>query len=116
LFDNPYGQYAPARVINYYALGTYDGNANGHVWVDAYANFGFLGVVVFTLAAIGVLWVFDSAATRRDFRLASLMAGTPSVTMANTALLTGLLSHGIGFTVLLLFLMPVDPKRAKKEP
>ena len=86
-------------------------SANANLWADAYANFGFWGVFGFTFALGFLFWFLDSLARGRDPRIVSLVQGMPGFTLANASLMTSIFTHGIGFLVLMVFLMPqVRPK------
>jgi len=80
--------------------------SNANLWADAYANFGYVGIIVFSLLLAVVLWLYDSVAFGRDKRLAALAIGLPAFALANTGLLTALLTNGIGLVMLLVYLMP----------
>lgn len=97
---------APPTIIGQLYIGEAT-HANANVWADAYANFGFPGMVFFTLVLAMVFWVFDSVAARRNRLLASLMMVVPGITLSNSALLTSLLTHGIGLILVLFLMMPL---------
>ncbi len=80
--------------------------SNANLWADAYANFGYIGIIVFSLLLAFVLWLYDSMAFGCDKRLAALVIGLPAFALANTGLLTTLLTNGIGLVMLLVYLMP----------
>jgi hypothetical protein len=100
-YDTP-----PALMIASVYFRSPDVSANANVWADAFANFGYLGLFGFTVLLGLVLWAFDSVAKGRDYKLTCLMAGVPAFTLCNSALLTSLLTHGIGLALLLVYLMP----------
>jgi hypothetical protein len=83
-------------------------NANGNLWADAFANFGIAGILAFTILLGLVLLVLDSAASGRDLRVTGALAGLMAIVLSNSALLTTILTHGLGLAILLLFLMPQD--------
>lgn len=103
--DYPYAV-EPRRIIGYVYFHDAGMSANANLWADAYANFGYAGIVSFTVLLAAVLWFFDSVATGRDPRLAALIIALPAFALANSGLLTALLTHGIGLTILLVYLMP----------
>lgn len=105
LVDYPYAVEPPYLIaFTYFHSATMESNAN--LWADAYANFGYAGIILFSLLLAVVLWLFDSMAFGRDKRLAALVIGLPAFALANTGLLTALLTNGIGLTMLLVYLMP----------
>lgn len=102
--DYPY-PLEPPRLIGqvYFHSAT---SANANIWADAYANFGYFGIVLFTAILGLVLLVYDSVSARTDFRIATLVLAMPALALANSGLLTCLLSHGIGMALLLVWLLP----------
>jgi hypothetical protein len=105
LVDYPYAV-EPRRLVGYMYFHDVGMSANANLWADAYANFGYPGTVCFTALLAAVLWLFDSAASGRDLRIAALSIALPAMALANAGLLTSLLTHGIGLTTLLIYLMP----------
>ena len=105
----------PDQVIGSNYFGDADVHANANIWADAFANFGVGGILVFSLALAGVLWVYDSIVRVKDRRTAVMLLGIPCITLSNTALETSLLTHGIGLVILLMFLMPPQSKQTKRE-
>ena len=81
-------------------------NANANMWADALANFGLGGVVPFTLVLGGILWVLDSVGADRDLLVIGPTLGIAGLSLANGALFTSILTFGIGFTIVLVALMP----------
>lgn len=96
---------APALIIGRLHFGEQTA-ANAHIWADAYANFGYVGMVGYTLVLGGVFWTFDSIAKGVDRRLTIPLIGTTAIKLANTALLTALLTHGILLALLVVFFLP----------
>jgi hypothetical protein len=81
-------------------------SANANIWADSFANFGFIGIILFTLLLGMILWLYDSLTVSIDYRVACLMLGIPAISLSNSALLTSMLTHGIMLAVLLVYLMP----------
>ena len=111
-------QYPPAIQIGFTYFGDPSISANANLWADAFANFGFAGIFGFTFLLGLVMWLFDSVAQGRSQRLTSLLFGMPAFFLTNTALLTSLLTHGIGLVLLIVYLIPraapeaQEPERA----
>ena len=102
---------SPPALIGQTHFGTYEANANGNLWADAYANFGGVGMLAFS-AALGIfMWVYDSAARRIDYRIATALVAMPAISLCNSALLTSLLSHGLGISLALILLYPTQSGR-----
>ena len=77
---------------------------------SSFANFGYAGLVGFTLLLALVLWLYDSMAAGRDRRVAVLVISLPAFALANAGLLTSLLTHGIGLAMLLVYVMPAEQR------
>jgi len=82
-------------------------DANANIWADAFANFGYTGILCFTLLLALLLWLYDSMAVNsRDLRVAMMAIGLPAFALANGALLTSLLTNGLLLAMLLIYLTP----------
>jgi len=103
---SPY-RHGPSFVIaNVYWPNRPDMEANANIWATAYADFGFAGMIVFSLLLGLVLKAFDTVSEDLDLGFSCMLAVFPAMVLANTALLTSLLTHGIGLVMLLLLLVP----------
>jgi hypothetical protein len=87
-------------------------SANANVFADAFVNFGFAGIIGFTLLLGCFMWLYDGIAARRDLRMSALLITVPSFVLTNTALFTTLLTHGLLLALLLLMLMPEAVQRS----
>jgi hypothetical protein len=110
IFFNSWVQYpyalGPAELIGYTYFRDSSMSANANLWADAYANFGYVGIVSFTILLAAMLWLYDSIAVGRDKRLCALVMALPAFALANSGLLTSLVTHGIGLAMLIVYLMP----------
>ena len=110
--SRPYGEDVPFVIGSaYFSEGT---NANGNIWADAFANFGFAGIVCFTLVLGLVLWIADGLAQGRDARVAGPMFAIAGLSLANSALFTTVLTLGLALGCLLIALMPPAPGHAAR--
>jgi hypothetical protein len=82
------------------------GDPNANIWADAYANFGYAGVVGFTLILAAFLWFYDRVAQNVDRRAAVVLLVVSALTLANSALLTCLLTHGMMLALLVITQWP----------
>jgi hypothetical protein len=88
-------------------------SANVGLFGDAYANFGFAGCAIYALLFAVVLKALDAASRSGDTRIAAALLAMPAFALVNAGLLTTLLTHGLGLTVLVLWaLTPGAPSRA----
>lgn len=99
----------PPNVIGGYYFGSFTVDANASVWADGLANFGLIGIPIMTLGLAVILWILDGVSAGRDLKVTGGLAFLVAITLANSGLLTTTLSHGLGFALVLLFLMPARP-------
>jgi hypothetical protein len=105
LVGYPYAVQPPYLIAStYFHNPTMESNAN--LWADGFANFGYVGLAIAALLFAIVLWLYDSMAFGSDKRFAALAIGLPAFALANTGILTALLTNGIGFAMVLIYLMP----------
>jgi uncharacterized membrane protein YciS (DUF1049 family) len=105
LFSSGYVEDPPQLVGRVYFPKTLP-SANAHFWADAFANFGFAGIIVFTIVMAFFLLIVDGLGQRRDIRVFGPMLAIAGGSLASSALLTTLLTIGLGFGCLLMALMP----------
>ena len=103
--ESPYSLPSP-RLIGAVYFGTPTLFANANLWADAMANFGLLGIPLFTIALGLVLWIFDIAGEGRDLRVIGPLLGLVGNTLAQGALETALLTSGIWLAIVLIAVMP----------
>jgi hypothetical protein len=95
----------------YFSSGT---NANGIIWADGFANFGLGGVLAVGVVLALALWIVDIAARGRDLRLTAPVFAIAGLSLANGAVLTTLLTLGMGLAIVLVALLPSE--RAAHAP
>ena len=96
---------APATIIGHTYFG-FRAHANANVWADAFANFGYLGILAFTLVLGAILRVYDGLARGKDLAFTAFLLGLPAISLANTGLFTALLSHGMALALLAPLALP----------
>lgn len=89
-------------------------HSNANVWADAYANLGYAGVFGFTLLLGAVFWTFDSVSQDIPLGISTVLMAMPAITLSNSALLTAMLSHGIGLAVVIALFWPRSEQREKR--
>jgi hypothetical protein len=103
--DYPYAA-EPPYLIGARYFHSISNDANANIWADAFANFGYPGIVCFTILFALLLWLYDSvAAGSRNTRVAALAIALPAFALANGGLLTSLLTNGVALAMLLMYLM-----------
>ena len=105
----------PPSLIGYSYFHNASENANANVWADAYANFGYPGIIGFTLLLAIVLWLYDSVAANCDIRLAVLVFAMPAFALTNVGLLTSVLTNGMGLAMLLVYLAPSTTDEGSRD-
>lgn len=108
LFPTPPHDYAPAQTIGIVLSGSPDMSANANFLADAFAHFGWFGVIGFGVLLAMLMCLLDRAAFGMPAAVASLVVLMPAVTLSNTSLLTSLLSHGVLAMIVFLGLAPRD--------
>jgi hypothetical protein len=114
LFPSPYNVDAPLLIGSvYFHQGT---DANTSFWADAFANFGFTGIVIFTVVCGIVLLILDALGRRRDARIAGPMLAIAGLSLGSTGLFTTMLTQGLALGCVLIALMPPTAGRTAMAP
>ena len=90
-------------------------HANGSWLADGYANFGYPGMIAATVVLILLLWAIDDATRGLAPGLACLIFLMPALALAESAILTALLTHGFIAAIILCALAPRDGEPAAPE-
>ena len=104
----------PAFEIGYHYFGREETSSNVHFWADAFANLGYLAVVVVTLLLAVLLTVINALARSRDHMLVLALFIVPFWTLMESALNTTLISHGLLLALLLAFVVPASGNSGRK--
>jgi hypothetical protein len=109
LFTSPYSVDAPLLIGSvYFHQGT---DANSSFFADAFANFGFTGIIVFTVVCGIALLLIDAVGRRRDARVAGPMMAIAGLSLGSTGFFTTMLTHGLGLAACMMVLMPPEQIR-----
>ena len=100
--SNPYTE-RTAYIIGDYAFGRPGMAANANIWADAYSNFGFFGILIYSFILFIYLLVYDSLSAKIDKRLSVAILIGPIVFFSNSALLTALLGHGAIWALIIIY-------------
>ena len=99
--ESPYGDRVPF-LIGRLMYGESTVSANANIWADGFANLGFAGVVLASVGCFAVAGSIDLLAYKsRATGVAVAMVLTPAISLANTALGSAMLTHGLLVAVLL---------------
>jgi hypothetical protein len=101
----PYSE-GPPTLIGAYYFGGSEMNANANIWADGFANFGYFGMLAATLLTGLWLWLVDSSTNIQNRGLVVLILCIPSLTLADSGLLTDLASHGLALALLIVSILP----------
>nr|WP_320191932.1 hypothetical protein [uncultured Desulfobacter sp.] len=102
-FSNyPYDM-SPAKMIGSIYYGNPENNANTGLVGDAFMNFGFLGLIMWSMVTGMMMKLIDSLSEGMDIRVAASVIAMPIITLTNSALLTNLLTHGLAVALLVLY-------------
>ena len=82
--------------------------ANNGIYADAYMNFGYAGFVLWGILLVIILKIVDSFSKNKDMRITVAAIAMPVIILGESALLTGLLTHGILLSLILLYLLPKE--------
>jgi hypothetical protein len=104
VFTSPYTVDPPLLIGSvYFDQGT---DANASLWADAFANFGFGGIVVFSVICGVVLLALDAVGQRRDARVAGPAMAIAGLSLGASGVLTTMLTQGLALAVIMVVLMP----------
>lgn len=104
LVPQPYPVSPPAMIAWVHHFG---GSPNANLWADGMANFGLAGALAATLVAIVVLKVLDAVGRDRPLPVTGAVLGAASLSLANSGILTALVTHGLAFAGVLVLFMPL---------
>jgi hypothetical protein len=105
----------PPQLIG--AVYFHQGNdANANLWSDAFANFGFAGMVGFTVICGLALLVADALGRGRDPRVAGPMMAIAGLSLASSGVFTTILTQGLALGCVLMALMPPRPNHVATAP
>jgi hypothetical protein len=103
--DYPY-LVEPPRLVGRAFFGNPDTNANANLLADGFANFGHPEMLAACLVFVLLLWAVDDAAEGLPLGFACPAVMMPALALADSGILTTMLTHGFLATVVLLALAP----------
>jgi hypothetical protein len=104
-FDYPYTK-DPPFLVGATFFGDPETHANANILADGFANFGYLGMVAACLVCVVLLWAVDDAAEGLPLGFVCLVVLMPALALADSGILTTMLTHGFLATVVFLALAP----------
>ena len=107
LFQHTYPYELPlTRVVSYAYYGR-DFSPNVGYLGEAYAQFGFLGMLFYSAILGFILKFMDSVARNTSVNIAAALYALPLMALINSALLTSFITHGIFISILVVWLMGI---------
>jgi len=103
--DYPY-HLDPPNLIGEVYYGNPENSANTGIIGDAYMNFGFAGLAIWSVLISIILKIIDSFSKWKYKKISIAAIAMPSLTLINSALLTNFLTHGLLLALLLLYFLP----------
>lgn len=91
-------------------------SANANFFADAFANFGLIGVIAFSVVLAAIFAVIDANSQRLDLRLSTAVLAVAGMSLVNSALFTSLLTHGVILAAGLLVALDGQPIGAGIHP
>ncbi len=113
-YEFPFDRGVP-KLIGDTFIGKEDFHVNVHFLSNSFMHFGYLGMLFFSFIWGLISWFFDSLSRNQPLFLSGTFFCTISFSLANSGLLTSLLSHGILIAVLLFYFLPQHVVRAKED-
>lgn len=105
IIEYPYDR-TPPLLIGLQYFNNPETSANANFWADSFANFGYSGLLIFTMSLGLFFWIFDSLSRHIDLRISATLLGVSSFSLVNSALLTSFMTHGLFLSALLLWIIP----------
>jgi hypothetical protein len=113
-FNYSYGR-EPSDLVGVQFFGDPETHANGSWLADGYANFGYWGMVGASVIVMLLLWAIDDAARGLPVGVAALLFLMPAMTLAESAVLTAILTHGYFFAIVTCLVAPRDGWRQRGD-
>lgn len=103
--EHPYLE-EPPDLVGRLFFGDPETHANGNWLADGYANFGYAGMLAATVVLVLLLWAVDDAARGLSAPFACMVFVVPAIALAESAILTAILTHGFFALIVLCALAP----------
>lgn len=104
IFQDPY-KLDPSFIISRYFYRLPDMSSNSNYVANGYANFGFLGIVIFSvILAMVLLFIEYFSINKRHKEYIILIVFSAMFVLTNSALLTTLSNHGLGFSIIMAYI------------
>lgn len=108
--DYPY-HLSPAHLIGEVYFGNPEMNANTGVVGNAFMDFGFTGLALYSILLVIILKLVDTCSRRIDFRVGIAAIAMLAMSLTNGALTSVFLTGGLLLALILLYLLPKENSR-----
>ncbi|PZF90516.1 hypothetical protein C1903_02895 [Listeria ivanovii] len=105
----PYDKLPPFLIGEHY-FGRVDLAANANIWADGFANFGYAGIISFSVLLMGILYLYDSLSEHRNFIVSAILMAMPAWSLVDTSLITSILTHGILLAFIINYFLATERK------
>ncbi|MFF2500156.1 hypothetical protein [Peribacillus sp. NPDC058075] len=105
-FIDPVYDKSPPYIIGTEYFGRPEMAANANMFADAFANFGYIGFLVYTVILAAILWFYDSLTQNEKWKgVGIILFVVPAWCLADTALTTTFVTGGMFFTFVIMYLL-----------
>ncbi|KWW20406.1 hypothetical protein AS888_18755 [Peribacillus simplex] len=106
-FIDPVYDRSPPYIIGTEYFGRPQMAANANMFADAFANFGYIGLFMYTGILSVLLWIYDSLTEDVKWRrFGIILFVIPAWCLADTSLTTTFVTGGMVFTFLIMYALP----------
>lgn len=103
-YDSPYNNQSPPEIIGAFAFGDHVPHANASFLADAFAQYGYLGMIIYSFLVGGILFLYDSIVRNINKIVAIIMLVPFAFTFSNSAFFTVLFGHGFLFFLVIIYI------------
>ncbi|MGE7762635.1 hypothetical protein [Peribacillus sp. NPDC097895] len=105
-FIDPVYDQTPPFIIGTEYFGRPDMAANANMFADAFSNFGYIGILIYTVILAAILWLYDSLTENEKWHsIGTILFVIPAWCLADTALTTTFVTNGMGFACVIMYLL-----------
>lgn len=109
IFDTSYTT-SPAFTIGQNYFGNPKTSANVNLWGDAFANMGYVGIIIITCLLSATLVLINAFSANKNLVLTLCLFSVSFWTITETSLTTTFISHGLAFAVIVAALLYREQK------
>jgi len=107
LINYPY-HFNPPCLIGKTYFNNPQNSANNGIVSDGYMNFGFMGMFMWAIVLSFILKLIDNFSIGKNIKMTFAIIAITTLSIRSSSLLTVLVTHGLLFSLLLLYLLPKE--------